>query len=70
MVGKVAGIVLLVALVILLVASIGRIITSYREKRKLDIVAIVGLAVVILVLVCVCLTLLGPVVGPTIDTLR
>ena len=66
-VGGIAGILFLVALTVLLVASIRRIIVTYRDQRKMDVVAVAGLAVVFLVLVCLCLTLLGPTIGETLD---
>jgi intracellular septation protein A len=66
-IGAVAGIVFLVALTVLLVASIRRIIVTYRDQRKVDVVAVVGLVVVFLVFVCLCLTLLGPTIGETLN---
>ena len=66
-VGGVAGIVFLVALTVLLVASTRRVFVTYRDQRKVDVVAVVGLVVVFLVLSCLCLTLLGPVIGQTLE---
>jgi hypothetical protein len=66
-VGGIAGSLFLAALIVLFVASIGRIIAKYRDQRKVDVVALVGMAVVFLVLICVCLTLLGPTIGETLD---
>ena len=62
MVGTIVGILFLAALLVLLVASIRRIVITYREGRKADIVAIIGLVVVLLVFVCIFLVLLGPVI--------
>jgi hypothetical protein len=64
-VGGIAGILFLVALTVLFVASIRRIFVRYRDEKKVDIVAVVGLVVVLLVLICACLTLLGPTIGET-----
>ena len=66
-VGGIAGILFLVALTVLCVASVRRIIIRYRDEKKVDIVAVVGLAIVLLVLICVCLTILGPTVGETFN---
>jgi intracellular septation protein A len=66
-VGGIAGILLLAALTVLLAASIRRIIVSYRDQRKVDVVAVVGLVVVLLVFVCSCLILLGPTIGEWFD---
>jgi len=63
MIGKVAGIVFLVALGVLLVASIRRIVNSYREKSRVSIAAILGLVVAVLVVVCACMLVLGPIIG-------
>jgi hypothetical protein len=62
MVGTIVGILFLVALLVLLVASIRRIVITYREERKADIVAIVGLVVVVLVFACACAILIGPTI--------
>jgi intracellular septation protein A len=66
-IGAVAGLLFLVALTVLLVASIRRIIVTYRDQRKVDVVAVVGVVVVFLVFVCLCLTLLGPTIGETLN---
>jgi len=63
MTGIVAGIVLLVTLGVLLVASIRRIVISYREKSRVSIAAILGLVVVVLVIVCACMLVLVPIIG-------
>jgi hypothetical protein len=64
MVGIVVGILFLVLLLVLLVASIRRIILTFRETRRIDVVAVLGLVVVILVFTCLCLALIGPAVSP------
>jgi hypothetical protein len=70
MVGTViAGILFLAILLVLLVASIRRIVIAYREERRADVVAIIGLVVVLVVFACFILTLLGPVIGPTGETI-
>ena len=69
MLGTIAGFLFLAALLVLLVASVSRIVVTYREERKADIVAIIGLVVVLLVFVCVILTVFGPVIGPTVNAI-
>jgi hypothetical protein len=63
MLGIVVGILFLVLLLVLLVASIRRMILTYRETRRIDVVAVLALAVVILVFTCLCLALIGPAVS-------
>ena len=65
----IVGILFLAALLVLLVASIRRIVITYREERRADTVAIIGLVVALLVFVCVILTVLGPVIGSTVNTI-
>jgi hypothetical protein len=66
-VGGIAGILFLVALTVLLVASIRRIFVKYRDQKEVDVVAVVSLVLVFLILICICLTLLGPTIGETLN---
>jgi hypothetical protein len=63
MLGTIAAFLFLAALLVLLVASIRRIVVTYREQGKADSVAIIGLVVVLLVFACIVWALLGPVIG-------
>jgi uncharacterized membrane protein (DUF373 family) len=66
-VGGVAGILFLLALAVLFVASVRRIFVKYRDEKKVDIVAAVSLVLVFLILTCICLLLLGPTIGKLFD---
>lgn len=66
-VGGIAGILFLVVLTVLLVASIRRIVVRYRDQKKVDIVAVVSLLLVLIILSCICLMLLGPTIGELFD---
>jgi hypothetical protein len=69
MLGTIVGILFLVALLALLVASTRRIVIAYREGRRADIAAIIGVVVVLLVFACAILVVLGPVIDPTGETM-
>ena len=67
MLGTIVGILFLVALLVLFVASVQRIVVTYRDQRKADIVAIISLLLVLLIFACVILLILGPVIDPAIN---